>query len=55
MTKPDESDWENLLIVIGYLKATISDVLTLEEDDTQNLYWYIDATFVVHPDMKSHS
>ena len=54
-TKPDESDWLKLLKVLEFLKETIDDVLTLEADDTQILYWYIDAAFAVHPDMKSHS
>ena len=54
-TKPDESDWAKLLRVMGFLKGTKDDVLTLEADDAQTLYWYIDAAFGVHPDMKSHS
>ena len=54
-TKPDESDWLKLLKVLEFLKETIDDVLTSEADDTQILYWYIDAAFPVHPDMKSHS
>ena len=40
--------------MLEFLKGTIDDVLTLEVDDTQKLYWYIDAAFAVHPDMKSH-
>ena len=54
-TKPDESDWVKLLRMMGFLKGTINDVLTLEADNKQTLYWYIDAAFAVHPDMKSHS
>ena len=27
----------------------------MEADDTQTLYWYIDAAFTVHPDMQSHT
>ena len=41
--------------MLEFLKGTIDDVLTLEVDDTQKLYWYIDVAFAVHPDMKSHS
>ena len=54
-TKSDESDWVKLVRVLEFLKNTINDVLTLEADDAQTLYWYIDAAFAVHPDMKSHS
>ena len=40
---------------MGYLLHSRDDILTLEADDKQNLYWYIDASFAVHPDMKSHT
>ena len=40
---------------IGHLLHTRDDLLTLEADSKQNLYWYIDASFAVHPDMKSHT
>ena len=40
---------------MGYLLHSRDDLLTLEADDKQNLYWYIDASFAVHPDMKSHT
>ena len=42
-----------LLRMLGFLKGAKDDMLTLEADDFQILYWYIDAAFVVHPDMKS--
>jgi hypothetical protein len=29
--------------------------LTLESDDNQLVKWWIDASFAVHPDMKSHT
>ncbi len=41
--------------MLGYLKSTINDILTLEADDTQTLTWYIDVAFDVHLDMKSHT
>jgi hypothetical protein len=47
--EPNEGgDWNKLLKVMGFLKATIDDVLTLEADDTQTMSWYIDAAFAVH-------
>jgi hypothetical protein len=51
----NEGDWTKLLRVMGFLKGTIPDVLTLEADDTNTLTWYIDAAFAVHADMKSHT
>jgi hypothetical protein len=53
--EPNEGDRNKLLKVMGFLKGTIDDVLTLEADDTQTMSWYIDAAFAVHPDMKSHT
>ena len=41
--------------VLSYLKCTRYDVLTVEADDEQTLYWYVDADFSVHADMKSHT
>ena len=40
---------------IAYLRETIELVLTLESDGLMNIYWWVDASFGVHPDMKSHS
>ena len=53
--RPNEGDWGKLLKVLGFLKGTINDILTLEADDTQTISWYIDAAFAVHTDMKSHT
>jgi hypothetical protein len=53
--EPNEGDWNKLQKVLGFLKGTIEDVLTLEADDTQTMMWYIDAAFAVHADMKSHT
>ena len=53
--EPNDGDWNKLLKMMGFLKGTVNDVLTLEADDLQVLYWYIDAAFAVHPDMKSHT
>lgn len=52
---PTEQDWTKLKKTLGFLLATINDVLTLEADDTQTITWYIDAAFAVHVDMKSHT
>jgi len=40
---------------MSFLKNKRDDILTLEEDNSQELKWYVDAAFVVHPDMKSHT
>jgi hypothetical protein len=54
--EPNEGDWKKLLKVLGFLKGTQNDVLTLEADDCQTLTWYIDAAFgAVHADLKSQT
>jgi hypothetical protein len=53
--EPNQGDWLKLVRLLGFLKKTREDVLTLEADDTQSLYWMIDASFGVHPEMKSHT
>jgi hypothetical protein len=51
----NEGDWNKLLRVMGFLKGTIEDVLTLEADDSNTLTWYVDVAFAVHADMRSHT
>jgi Reverse transcriptase (RNA-dependent DNA polymerase) len=52
---PGQQDWFKLCKMIGFLKFTEDDVLTLSCDGSQNILWYIDAAFGVHNDMKSHT
>ena len=53
--EPNESDWFKLSKVIGFLKSTMNDELTIEANDYGNITWYVDAAFGVHKDMKSHT
>ena len=41
--------------MMGFLKGTRDDVLTLQADDGPKLRWYIDAAFSVHPCFKIHN
>jgi hypothetical protein len=52
---PDEDDWKKLTRVIRYLRKFPCLPLTLEIDDPRTIQWYVDASFGVHPDMKSHT
>jgi hypothetical protein len=38
-----------------YLRATVDLPLTLEADNAHIEKWWVDASFAVHPDMKSHT
>ena len=37
---------------MNFLKIIKNEVLTLEADDTGNLYWHLDISFTIHQDMK---
>ena len=52
---PDEDDQKKLIRVLGYIKNTIYLPLTIGWDGTGNMYWYVDASFGVHHDMRSHT
>ena len=51
--KPDEDDYKKLACVIQYLRYTTKMTLTMEPDD--NPRWWVDSSYTVHPDMKSHT
>ena len=38
-----------------YLRGTVDLPLVLEADGTHVIKWWVDASFAVHPDMKSHT
>ena len=52
---PDTDDWKKLIRVLSYVRDTIFLPLTIGWDTTGNIYWYVDASFAVHNDMKSHT
>ena len=52
---PTEEDWIKLLRMMRFLHKTQDDVLTLGAEGASIMKWYADATFAVHPDMKSHT
>ena len=54
MREPTTQYWMKLLMVLSYQNCTRNDLSTLEADDEHTLYWYVDADFAVHDDMKSH-
>ena len=49
-----ESDWKKLIRMLEYLKGTSKLCLKLKADNLQVLKWYVDASFAVHPDYRSH-
>ena len=52
---PDEDDWKKLLRMMMYLKGTKELVLTLSADNMNICRWYVDESYAVHEDMRSHT
>ncbi|MCK7499178.1 MAG: hypothetical protein MZW92_58370 [Comamonadaceae bacterium] len=55
LTKPDQDDYKKLARVIKYLDSTVDMALVLAADDTGKIKWWVDASYAVHTDMKSHT
>ena len=53
--KPVEDDYKKPGECLQYLRDNNKIPLTLEINNSGILYWWVDASFAVHPDMKSHS
>lgn len=55
-TKSDEDDWKKLQRVLCYLKGILHLRLRLSCDEgTPIIKWWVDASYAVHHDLKSHS
>jgi len=52
---PDRDDYNKLKQVMKYLQGTIKLPLTLEADGTNVIKTWVDASFVVHHDMRSQT
>jgi hypothetical protein len=53
--QPNESDWQKLIRLMKYLNGTRDDKLILSADKLNVVKWYVDTSFAVHPDFKSHT
>jgi hypothetical protein len=52
---PDTDDYKKLTRVVRYIRGTLEMPLALEANNMHIVKWWVDASFVVHPDMKSHT
>ena len=52
---PDVDDWKKLGRCVIFLRSTKTDKMTLEANSLNTMYWWIDASFGVHPNMRSHT
>jgi hypothetical protein len=52
---PDTDDYKKLHHVIKYLWGSPNLVLTLEADNVHVIKWWVNSSFEVHRDMRSHT
>jgi hypothetical protein len=55
VSKPNVDDRHKLRRVMQYLRSTPDLHLTLECENLASLHWFVDASYAVHPDMRSHT
>jgi hypothetical protein len=55
LQKPDEDDYKKLARVLKYLDSKVDMQLVLVMDNTGKIWWWVDASYAVHADMKSHT
>ncbi len=53
--EPDQNDWDKLSHLMKYLRGTRELPLILGADGTGIVKWYVDSSFAVHPNMRSHT
>ena len=52
---PNQNDWNKLVRLMKYCNGTRDDKLILSTDNLHVIKWYVDASFGVHVDKKSHT
>ena len=53
--EPNQGDWIKLIKILTYLKTTKDETIKMSADNDLTIKWYIDASFAVHKDMRSHT
>jgi hypothetical protein len=52
---PNQDDWNKLIRLLKYCNGTRDDKLILSAENLHVIKWYVDSSFAVHPDFKSHT
>jgi hypothetical protein len=52
---PDVDNYKKSSRVMKYLRGTLEMPLTLEANNMSIIKWWVDTSYAVHPDMKSHT
>jgi hypothetical protein len=55
VSKSTQQDQQKLLRLLQYLSGTLDLTLTIGADDLSNLRTWVDASYALHPNMKSHT
>ena len=55
VSKPNDGDWKKLKRMLQYLYGTLDLVLKLSAFNTSIIKWWIDASYGVHDNMRSHT
>ena len=55
VSEPNEDDWKKLRQVLRYLKGTVNLTLTLGADDIKRMKSWVDVSYGVHDDCRSHT
>ena len=55
VSAPTEQDWRKLKRVLEFSNGTVDDVLTLGAESLDELLNFVDVSFAVHSDMRSHT
>jgi hypothetical protein len=52
--EPDEEDWTKMVHLMRYLRGTRKIPMIISANGSDILKWWVDASFVVHPNMCGH-
>jgi len=52
---PTEDDWSKLVRLLKFINGTKDDKMTHGANDLRVIKWYVDSSFAVHPDFRSHT
>ena len=55
VSEPDLDDWNKLRRVLQYLRGTIDLTLTMGADDITEMKSWVDVSYGIHDDCKSHT
>ena len=55
VSTPTHQDWAKLKRVLEFLNGTLDDVLTIGAESLEELLNFVDVSFAVHTDMRSHT